>query len=492
VSKEVQPTKSELRQKTVSGGLYTIANQIGTLAIQLVGTVILARILDPADFGVIVKVTAITGLTAILGDLGLSLATIQSPEINNKQLSALFWLNLFLGLAISLSIAAAAPAIAWFYDDDRLILVTMFFAILAFVNSLAIQHKALLKRNLNFKPIFFSMFSGALIGTTAAILTAPVLGYYALVVQLLVKSLITCAGFWMATRWAPSFHLRRTGIRPMLGMAGNFTGWNVIGYGVRNMDNILIGKYWGDQALAYYTKAYSLVLLPLVQVSVPISQVAIPALSRLQTDAPSYRSFFLRGCSIAMILQLPIAIFSVVAAEEIILTLLGPKWVKSLPIFLALSPALLSAATSPATSWIFLSRGDTKRMMRALIVTAPFYFAAFLIGLPYGALGVAIAFSTVSLTVRIPNIWYAIHPSPVYLVDIVRCIVPPVVSSVIAAIAVLFAMCALELDMPYWVVLVVKGLIFASMYLFVLSYWNDGKQFFKLARTQYTKFRTRG
>ncbi|MEM9411008.1 MAG: lipopolysaccharide biosynthesis protein [Planctomycetota bacterium] len=477
--------RAELKQKTVTGGLFTVANQVSAVALQIGSTVILARILTPSDFGVIGKVTAFTGLTAILGDLGLSLATIQSKEINQKQLSALFWLNVIIGFALAVCIAGSAPLIAWFYDDQRLVIVTLLFAALIFLNGLVVQHKAILKRNLNFAPIFISTFSGGCIGLVLAVIFARQLGYYAIVMQLIITSLFSGIGYWILCGWSPSFHLRGTGIRPMLGMAGNFTGWNLLGYGIRNIDNVLIGKFEGDQQLAFYTKAYGLVLQPLLQISVPISQVAVPALSKLQSEPEAYRSFFCKGCSIAMILQLPIAIFSVVAAPEIVLTLLGSQWQPSVPIFLALSPALLSAATSPATSWIYLSRGDTKRMMRALMISAPFYIAAFSIGIQFGTLGVAIAFSTISLLVRIPNIWYAINPSPVNLVDISNCMIPPLISSLIAlGLAWLCNYLPIELVLAK---LAAKGFVFAIAYLVALLAWENGRDFFNIAQAQLRK-----
>lgn len=466
--------KSALKKKTISSGLWLGTGQAMSVLFGLVGTYFLARRLLPEDFGVIQKVTAFTGMTAILGDLGLSLATIQSKDINEQQLSALFWLNVMLALAIAIVMAACSPLIMWFYGDWRVVYITLIFAGLAFTKGLFVQHSALLKRNLNYKPIVLSGIVGTVCGLASAIFSAPYLGYFALLLQRFVNAIV--AGVWvsLATQWRPQFRLRGTGIRPMVKMAGNFTAWNLMGYGIRNIDNVLIGKYWGDAALGLYSKAYSLLLQPLNKVSVPLSQIAVPALSRVQSDGVAFRSFFRRGCTLSMIVQVPLAAFAVIASEELILLILGADWIECNQIFLALAPALLSAATSPATSWIYLSRGDTKRMMKSLLCTGPFYIVCFFAGVPWGAFGVAVAFSITSLAVRIPNIWYAVHPSPVSLRDVLDCITLPLVA---ASVAGGITWLAIEpLGLAVGASMACKVAVFGCAYLMILLVVPSGRE----------------
>ena len=129
----------------------------------MVSTVILARLLTPEDFGLVAMVTAITGFMVIFKDMGLSMATIQRPEIRHEQVSTLFWINVAVSFVIMLLTAIIAPAIAWFYGRPRLVWITLAFSIGFIFGGLTIQHQALLKRNMRF-------------GTLAAIDIISILG----------------------------------------------------------------------------------------------------------------------------------------------------------------------------------------------------------------------------------------------------------------------------------------------------------------------------
>ena len=117
--------QTDLKGRSVRGGLFTLASQGAQFVIQSVSTVVLARLLTPADFGLVAMVTAITGLAVAFADLGLSEATIQRQEINYDQVSTLFWINVAIGLTLTLATAALAPVLVWFYREPRLKDVTL-------------------------------------------------------------------------------------------------------------------------------------------------------------------------------------------------------------------------------------------------------------------------------------------------------------------------------------------------------------------------------
>jgi len=116
--------QADLKGRSVRGGLVTLTSQGAMFVLQTLSTVVLARLLTPADFGIVAMVTAVTGLASAFADLGLSEATIQSKEITHDQISVLFWINGGIGLALMLITVAMAPVFAWFYREPRLIAVT--------------------------------------------------------------------------------------------------------------------------------------------------------------------------------------------------------------------------------------------------------------------------------------------------------------------------------------------------------------------------------
>jgi O-antigen/teichoic acid export membrane protein len=134
---------NDLGRRTARGGAITIFSQGTKFFLSMVGTVILARLLTPEDYGLVGMVAVVTGFIAIFKDLGLSVATIQKAEINNQQISTLFWINISLSAAIMLFTAAIAPAIAWFYGEPKLTAITIAYAAGFLFGGIAVQHEAL-------------------------------------------------------------------------------------------------------------------------------------------------------------------------------------------------------------------------------------------------------------------------------------------------------------------------------------------------------------
>ena len=389
----------------------------------------------------------------------------------------MFWVNVIVSSSIALLIAAFSPLIAWFYLDNRVIWVAIAFGANALLMGLGAQHLAILSRHMRFSLIAVINILASIAGIGCAILVAPFVGYFALLVQLAGTSGCRTLGYWLYSGWVPTFHLRNTGVRDKLKMGGNYTLSTFINYFARNGDNVMIAKVWGEAAVGFYSKAYGLLLLPMKQLTGPMSKVAVPALSRLQNEPEQYRSFFRKGVSIAMVLQVPITIFAAVAGAEIVLTILGPNWTACIPIFYALIPNLFISATAPATQWVFISRGDTARLVKAVCVNSAFTLIGFLIGLPYGPIGVALSYSITSCISRIPIILYCFKPAPVSARDFFPFIIGPTICGLIAGGACL--VCVLPIaNSPAWILLLVKLVCFAIVYALLIATTTAGRDFF--------------
>jgi O-antigen/teichoic acid export membrane protein len=303
---------ADLKGRSVRGGAVTLLAQGSRLAIQTISMVVLARLLTPADYGLVGMVTAVTGFAALFSDLGLSMATVQKARIDHHEVSTLFWINVALGLLIALVVSGLAPALAWFYGEPRLTLVTVVSAGLFLLGGLTVQHQALLRRQMRFGALagieILSLLLSVAVAIVAAVLHA---GYWALVLMALAKAGGGVIGMWVACRWRPGRPTRRAGVGEMLRFGANLTGFHVLNYFARNLDNVLIGKVWGATALGFYSKAYGLLMLPLTQINTPISAAAIPALSRLCGEPARYRSYYLKCISLIALVTMPLAVFLV-------------------------------------------------------------------------------------------------------------------------------------------------------------------------------------
>ncbi len=476
------PESKNLGRATMSAGVYTIIAQGATTAIRMGGLMILARIISPADFGLIAKVASIVGLTTLIGDFGVSLPIIQNKSIDQRQLSGLFWVIIFVGLSLAAIVACMAPVIAWFYQDARVVSVALMSAATLVLRTPSTHHSAMLRRRLQFGRLAVVEISAALVSILVAIAFAlQGFSYWALLFQTMAFAITSTIVSWLSTRWMPDFHFAFGEIKDKLKMGSEFTAGTMLNYLSRKGDNILIAKVWGEAQCGFYTKAYGLLLLPLRQIAGPMGKVAVPALSRLQDQPERYKSFFYKGCTISFVLQIPITIFAAFAANEIVLAMLGPKWAAAVPIFFALTPTLFISTTAPATTWVFLSRGDTDRWLKLVVLNSTMTIVAFLIGVRYGAVGVAWAFSIVSVLLPFPNINYCFQPTNLKLSEFMLLMVPSVVCSGLAWVGGELIAQAVGWTAP-WPLLFLKAAAFFAIYTAAIAMTSSGKTCFEMIR----------
>jgi O-antigen/teichoic acid export membrane protein len=221
----------------------------------------------------------------------------------------------------------------------------------------------------------------------------------------------------------------------MLAFGAHLTGFNMINYFGRNLDNILIGWRWGSVSLGLYSKAYSLLLLPIQQISAPLTAVAIPALSRLQKEPERFRTFYRKGLALATMVSMPIVGFSFVASEEVIYIVLGQQWTGIVPIFRVLSiGAFLGTTYGPGTGWVYVALGNVRRQLVVGAFSTGLLLLAFVAGLPWGPIGVAAAFSLHSLFWRIPSVLICFRGTFLTLTDFMAPIWRPSVASISATV----------------------------------------------------------
>ena len=429
--------RDDLRKRSVRGGAITVTAEGFKFALVLASTAILARILTPADFGLVAMVATVTNFVARFKDLGLSMSTVQRAEINHRQVSTLFWINAGFGLLVTILTALLAPAVAWFYGDPRLTRITIVLAFAFIFGGLSVQHQALLRRQMSFGRLAAVQLASTLVGIAAGIAGAYFgAGYWALVIMQLTTALIGMAGMWIVCSWRPGRPVRDADVGSMLAFGGNLTAANLLGYVTRNLDNVLIGWKWGTDALGLYSKAYHLLMLPIRQFNTPVTAVALPVLSSLQSDPDQYRLYYKKGIQLLTTFGMPLVAFTFVDADKVILLLLGDKWTEAIQIFRLLAPAAFVGTFNVATGWVYISLGQTKRQLLWAGIALPVKSIAFLIGLHWGPMGVAAAFSLAVCTLRIPGILFCYKETQLTFRDLLSAVWRPAAASILAGVAV--------------------------------------------------------
>jgi O-antigen/teichoic acid export membrane protein len=389
---------SDLKGRSLRGGLLTLTSQGLQFVMQSVATVVLARLLTPADFGLVAMVTAITSVGQGFADLGLSEATIQHPEINHDQVSTLFWINVAIGLVLTSITAALAPVLAWFYHEPRLKDVTLLLSLTFLIGGLRVQHDALLKRQMRFSSL-------AIRDVTAYFLAVPVAitlawrgaGYWALIALPLTLNLTQMSLSWLMARWIPGSPRRDTKVWSLIAFGGNVAASYVTFNLNRSADSVLIGWYWGAGPLGLYSRAYNLLMLPVRQLGAPARSVAVPAFSRVQGDPERLARYYLHTANLIMWIIAPIFGFLFVAAAPVIVLTLGQRWLEAAPVFQILAIFALGQLLLESTLWLFVSRGQSRRLLKLLFLISPITICSYAIGLPFGIKGVALSGSLVLL-----------------------------------------------------------------------------------------------
>ncbi|NEU76754.1 lipopolysaccharide biosynthesis protein [Hassallia byssoidea VB512170] len=471
--------KDDLKRRSVRGGAVTMIAQLFKFSLNLGSNLVLARLLTPQDYGLIGMATAVTGFVTLFKDLGLSMATVQKDEITHEQVSNLFWVNLALSVTTALIAVAIAPGIAWFYHEPRLIWITLALAIGFIIGGLGVQHSALLNRQMQYKVLMFNDVLSMLLGIASAMVAAWYgLGYWALVIMPLVSGIVSTSGLWIACSWRPGLPKRRNGTRTMLAFGGHLTGFSTVNYFARNLDNVLIGRYWGAQQLGLYAKAYQLLLLPLSQINAPISAVAVPTLSRLQSNPQQFRNYYLKALSIVVFLTMPIITFMVVASEEIIGLLLGSQWSGAILLFRLLSISALFQPVCNTSGWLYISIGRSDRMFKWGVLSSSLIVASFFIGLPYGASGVALSYAIVMLLQTSPCIYYATRRTSITILDVLQSVKQTFISSLVAGAVVFGIKIAIGSSLPIWTALIIYSVVMSLIYLLFMFYIFKMKSFY--------------
>lgn len=423
----------DLKQRTLQSGAIKLFAQGINFVLRLGSLIILARLLDPRDFGMVGMVTAVTGIFALFKDAGLSLFTIQRETISDEELSTLFWLNILVGTLLMLLCVATAPLLVTFYDEPRLFWVTVVLATGFLINAAGVQHFALLQREIRFGVLSLvetvSQSVSILIGIGLAI---QGYGYWALVGSAIALPTISTLGAWISSAWVPGPPRRGVETSCMLRFGGMAVLNSFIMYIAYNLDKVLLGRFWGAEALGIYGRAFQLISIPADNLTQATGGVLFSALSRLQNDPDRWKKYFLTSYSVMLSLTLPVTIACALFAEDIVFFVLGPKWKDAVPIFQMLAPTILVLAMISPTYWLLISIGRAERSLKIACVLGPLVIGAYTLGLPYGPHGVALAYSTILVLWLVPHLAWCIHGTTISWQDIVKASGRPFLSAIVA------------------------------------------------------------
>ncbi len=275
---------------------------------------------------------------------------------------------------------------------------------------------------------------------------------------------------WLLCPWLPGLPRRGTGVRPMLAFGGNLTGFSVITYCAGSADRMLIGWYWGAAAVGVYSRAFSLLVLPLGQLLAPVLAVATPAMSRLQNAPQQWADYYLRALRGVTFFTAPLSVFLFVFADDAIALALGPQWQGAVVIFRLLTISALALPLSSFTRVIFTSLGRGRRFFVWGAILSPVVVASILVGLPFGPAGVAACYAVTMVAVTWPCLAYAFAGTCLTPMAAIRVSIPPMAAAAGAgAVAWCVRILAESAFAHHYASLCLAAFCFAAVYFAVVA-----------------------
>ncbi len=369
---------------------FILLSQVAKVGLSVVALSTLSRILSPAEFGLFAMVTAVLGIGDLFRDFGLSMAAVQAQELDRDQRTNLFWINLLVGGALTTAGVLSAPAVAALYGRPILTDVVSVVALTFLLSSAAAQFRVGLIRTNRFSALTIADVASQTVALATAIVCAlSGLGLWSLAVQAVTQAAVALTLVALQLRWLPGLPNRRGDVRPMLGFGANLLGVQLLTYAGKNVDKVLLGRFWGPVALGFYSKAFTLYSQPQTQALAPFTELAVNTLSRSLHDPEQYRRRLLTMQMIANYVALCLFGGLIALADPVVRILLGPGWSQTAVLLQILSVGGLFQMLGNVYYWIFLTQNRTGLHLRCTLITQPIAVACLVAGLPFGAVGVA-------------------------------------------------------------------------------------------------------
>lgn len=402
---------SDIGKKALrSGSIALVARFVGA-AIQLVTTMVLARLLMPNDYGLVAIITALTSFAPMLIDLGLTESTVQKPKITAAQVSSLFWISIGVACLMALILVAASPILASLYHQPALAGIASASGITLVIYSLSLQHGALLRRALRFKDIAAIEISGALCGAGVAIAMAVFeFGFWALVVRGITTALIITLGSWLRCNWKPGRPKLDTEVKSMLRFGLRMSFGTIATISSNSADRVIMGFMHSPATIGIYQNAFVLYGNALEAITQPLGKVGTSTLTKLRGDHAQFLMKYLTALSSVSFFSMPAFAILAVIAKDLVPLLLGDKWIQSGIILSIFALRGIVHVIETSQTWLHIPLGRPERWGKWAILTACVQVAAIAAGLPFDAIGVAISIVLVRSILAIPSVLYAGRP----------------------------------------------------------------------------------
>ncbi|MCE7058636.1 lipopolysaccharide biosynthesis protein [Dyadobacter sp. CY343] len=383
-----------VQQEIKRGTLAVFLAKYSNILIGLGINSVLARLLSPSEYGTLGIVTVFISFFYILSDIGIGVAIIQNQDLTKKDISDIFKLSVLLSATLAISFFGLSYGIAWYFESEKYIPIGQLLSISVFFSSLSVVPKNLLAKEKTFKLLGTIEVSVAILtGVCVIILAKMGWSYYSIVWRSILTSIIVFFLYLHFSRFKIEKGFGLDGFRKIARYSFFQFAFNFINYFSRNLDNILIGKYMGNQVLGIYNQSYQLMMYPVQNLTHVITPVLHPVLARFRDQPKVIFEEYVKLVNILALLGVPVSILIFFASDEIITILLGAKWLSVIPVLRIFSVTIWIQIITSSAGAIFQAIGRTDVLFKLGLFSALTIISCILTGVIYFESLNAVAFT---------------------------------------------------------------------------------------------------
>jgi O-antigen/teichoic acid export membrane protein len=405
-SAELESRELDIGGAVASGIKWKVASQLISEGSRVVVTVILARLLSPADYGIAGMALVCATFVGVFTDPALGSALLQRRQISEADRSTVFWTTVGTGTLTMVIGIALSGVVADLFGEPQVQNLFIVLSVTFFISGFTVTQTALLWRSLSYRSLEIREIGSTLVAAVCAVTVALAgFGPWAIITNQVVFAATSGLLIWVLSPWRPRFMFSKKSLRDLGGFGAGVFGARVLSWGTMNMDNALVGRYLGPAALGAYGLAYNVMFLPMVRIATPIAGVLSPAYARMQDDLPRLEEVWLKSKRASVMVLAPAFLGCIVVAPDLIPVAFGPKWHAAVVPLQLLSLAGLATALVTLHWGILTALGKGGTLLWLNIVVGVVTIISFFAGVSFGIVGVA-GFYAIARWVLVPvDVW---------------------------------------------------------------------------------------
>lgn len=454
-----------LKQKTITGFIWTSAGTVGNGLVSFLVTIILARILLPYDFAIIELLVIFVSVSNVIVDSGFSQAIIRDDNPTEEDLSSVFYFNIALSFTLYILLFFAAPYISDYFEAPELTVLSRVVFLVIIFNSFSIIQNATLSRNLNFAAVNKSSVIGSFLsGGISLIMAFTGFGIWALVANMVLLPFFRSVFLWYQSNWRPTKMFSFLSIKKYFAFGGFLMLQGIIDTIVTNITSFIIGKVYSKNELGFYSQGGKLNGYIVNPLSLIISKVTYPILSKVKNDEGRLKEIYSKVMGLVVFVILPFSIFLCINSENTIVFLFGEKW-RPAAIYLSLFAVFgMFNPLQHVCRNIIMVKGKTKTLFYFAFVKQAVRLITIILAIPMGVLAIASANIITSVIASMFYIFLGIYYLNYSVKEFLKDIYKTIISGILLAISIFVSFYILN-DLNIYLTVSIQIIIMLLVYL---------------------------